>query len=197
MCCGPRTRSFRSAAACGSPDVARHDLMCMCACVTVQEAPELAQFLVPVTAETSTPSAFSTIFSTGNIGWLEPLLTDAVVYTFAHKHAFSDDMHSHTGKSQLRADALVCDFPGSLSIGGCFNRVLSLSAVAVGRPLVLEQLGKTSRNWTSITGKGPDGAGPSLISLPHQPVARPMGPVRCRSNQLESSGISWNLSEAC
>ena len=40
------------------------------------------------------------IFSTGNIGWLEALLSEDCAYTFSHKHLLSADMHSHTANGK-------------------------------------------------------------------------------------------------
>ena len=46
---------------------------------------------------------WSQIFTTGNISWVDKLLSDECSYTFAHKHLLSDDMHSHTanGKEEV------------------------------------------------------------------------------------------------
>jgi hypothetical protein len=42
------------------------------------------------------PLTHQAVLTAGKIAWLEKLLSDDVSYTFGHKHAFSDDVHSHT-----------------------------------------------------------------------------------------------------
>lgn len=62
----------------------------------IAESAELSEFLMPITADDSKPAKFALIFSTGNIAWVDKLLSADCSYTFAHKHLLSDDMHSHT-----------------------------------------------------------------------------------------------------
>jgi hypothetical protein len=69
----------------------------------IAESAELSEFLMPITADDSKPAKFALIFSTGNIAWVDKLLSADCSYTFAHKHLLSDDMHSHTayGKADV------------------------------------------------------------------------------------------------